>query len=370
MKMTNGCEILAAGIDFRGEEPKVCYQTAQMKEPEALALDFRGQTGRTACFRKILTNLKRFGRKEDIRAAVVLPDMSEESIRQYLTDACEAGFVREQLQVLGEMESVVHFVMHQTNDIWQQRVWLLEFQTDEVRASCMQVNRKTTPMLVKVQEPEYWYVGSLLEGNRDERLAETVKERFGKDPVSAVFLTGTDFNSRDYKKSREEICFHRRVFLGEQIHARGACVLAGSKEGRKTYLFLSEQTLLYNVGIRSSRGGKESVHTLISAGCNWYEAELVQELMLLDEPVLEFTFQSMLGGEPIRAGMMLTDLPKRPAGTSRILLEIHFNGPEQCEVKATDLGFGELYPSSDLYWKETFWLEEENGYGPGDDLQI
>ena len=367
MKMTNGREMLIAGIDFREEWPEVCYQTAQMKEPELLPLDFTAQTGRSACFRKILSALKRFGRKEDIRAAVVLPDMSEETIGQYVKEACEAGFLKEQVQVLGEQESLVHFVMHQTNDIWQHKVWLLEFHTDEVKAVCLEVNRRTTPMLVEAQEPEYWHVGSLLEGNRDEKLSETVKERFGRDPVSAVFLTGTDFNARDYKKSREEICFHRRVFLGEQIHARGACMLAGSR-GRRNYLFLNEQTLLYNVGIRSSRGGKESVHTLISAGCSWYEVQGSWELMVLDEPVLEFHFQSMLGGEPIRAGMMLTDMPKRPQRTSRVLLEIHFAGPRQCEVKVTDLGFGELYPASDLYWRETFWLEEESSYGSGDYL--
>ncbi|MBS6396236.1 MAG: hypothetical protein KH452_03650 [Clostridiales bacterium] len=369
MKITNGYERLWAGIDFRGEYPEVCYQTAQMKEPELLPLDFGGRSGRGACFRKILSALKRYGRKEDIRAAVVLPDMSEEDIRQYLQDACEAGFVREQLQVLGELESVVHFVMHQTNDIWQQQVWLLEFDTDEVKATSLQVNKRTTPMLVQAQEPEYWHVGSLLEGNRDEQLADMAKKRFGRYQVSAVFLTGTDFNARDYRKSREEICFRRRVFLGEQIHARGACVLAGDGEKRKPYLFLNEQTLLYNVGIRSSRAGKELIHTLVSAGCSWYEVQESCEMILLGEPLLEFSFQSMLGGEPHLAGLMLNGLPKRPEGTTRLLVEIHFSGPRQCEVQVSDLGFGEIYPASDLYWKETFLLEEEEeNHGAGYDL--
>lgn len=365
MKITNGFGRLCAGIDFRGELPQVCYQTAQMKEPQLLPLDFGGLTGRGACFRKILSALKHYGRKEDIRAAVVLPDMSEDSIHQYIKEACEAGFVREQLQVLGELESVVHFVMHQTNDIWQQQVWLLEFDTEEIKATAVWVNRRTTPMLVQAQEPDYWYVGTLLEGNRDEQLLTKVKEHFGKKPVSAVFLTGTDLNARDYKKSREEICCRRRVFLGEQIHARGACVMAGDEGKRRPYLFLNEQTLLYNVGIRSSRAGKESVHTLVSAGCSWYEVRESVEMILRGDPILEFTFQSMLGGEPIRAGLMLTDIPARPDGTSRLKAEIHFTSPTQCEVKVTDLGFGEIYPASDLYWKETFWLDEQKGDDDG-----
>lgn len=366
MTMINDRELLIAGIDFREEQPNVCYQDSQMKEPVQLPLDFGGQSGRSACFRKILSALKRFGKKADIRAAIVLPDMSQESIRQYLKDACEAGFERKQIQVLGEQESVVHFVMHQTSDLWQQRVYLLEFGAEEVKATSIQVNRKTTPMLVQAQEPEYWHVGTLPEGNRDERLLENIKEQFGKGQVSAVFLTGTDFNEKDYKKSREEICSRRRVFLGEQIHARGACMLAGDGAQKKTYLFLSDQTLLYNVGIHGCRGGRESVQTIVSAGCSWYEVRESCEMILWGEPVLEFSFQPMLGGDPILAGMMLTDLPDRPDGTTRLLMEVHFSGPSRCEVKVSDLGFGEIYPSSDLYWKESFVLDEqEDVYGAG-----
>lgn len=112
------------------------------------------------------------------------------------------------------------------------------------------------------------------------------------------------------------------------------------------------------------------MYTIVSAGCNWYEAEVSCEMILLGEPVLEFTFQSMLGGEPTRAGMLLADMPSRPDRTGRILVEIHFSSPTQCEVQVTDLGFGEIYPASDLYWKETFWLDEqkEDEDGPGYDL--
>lgn len=139
---------------------------------------------------------------------------------------------------------------------------------------------------------------------------------------------------------------------------------AGGTGQRRPYLFLSEQTLLFNVGLRIKKEGKEEVYTLIRAGLNWYEAEGSCEVLLLTEPLLEFSFRSMLGGEPICAGMLLTDLPRRPEGTSRLLIEVRFSAPLKCEVEVTDLGFGELYPSSDLRWKESFVLEEqEEGHG-------
>ena len=58
-------------------------------------------------------------------------------------------------------------------------------------------------------------------------------------------------------------------------------------EEKRQYLFLSEQTLLYNVAVRSRRGGKESLYTLAEAGENWYEVHKEQEMILLGDSVLE-----------------------------------------------------------------------------------
>ena len=88
-----------------------------------------------------------------------------------------------------------------------------------------------------------------------------------------------------------------------------------------------------------------------------------------EDLILEFYFQSMMGGDPVRKRFQLTDLPARPDGASRVLVEAHFTDRYRCEVKVTDLGFGELYPASDLYWKESFLMEEqEDGHGTGNDL--
>lgn len=344
---------LYVGIDYQKETPEVCYQDVQMKEAQVLLLDFGGCDTRTACFRKILSALKKYGKKEKIHAVLVLPDLSMETREEYVKDACEAGFAREQLQMIGASESIVHLIMHQTNDIWQQQVWLLEFEEEEIRASGFQVNKRTVPMLAEALKPEVWQIGKEEEG-RDDRLCGMIKACFGEKQVSAVFLTGTDLNEQQYKKSRGELCRRRRVFLGEKIYARGACVLAGERDEKRNYLFLNEQTLLYNTGIRSFSKGEEKVHTLISAGCSWHEAKGECEVLLVGDPLVEFAFWSMMGGEPVYEGMKLTDLPERAGGVSRLKVEVRYTNPTECEVRVTDLGFGEMWPGAELCWEERF----------------
>ena len=180
MDTENKGSSLYVGIDCQKETPGVCYQDAQMKEAQVLPLDF--------------------GKKERIRVVLVLQDLSSETIEAYAKDACEAGFTREQLQMISAPESIAHLIMHQTNDIWQQQVWLLEFAGEEVKASGFQVNKKTAPMLVSALKPEIWQIGEAGE-DRDDRLLGAVKACFGKKPVSAVFLTGTDLNAQEDRKS-------------------------------------------------------------------------------------------------------------------------------------------------------------------------
>ncbi len=356
---------ICAGIDFQKEVPNVCFWAAQMKEPEPLSLDFSGCTDHKGCFRKILSALKRYEEKDKICAAIILPDLSPQEISQYERDACEAGFLPEQLLILGEEECLAHFVMHQSNDIWQHQVWYLEFGTEEIKARMIQVNKRSRPMLVQVLPPAYWYVGSLESRERDDRLLEAVRENIVNNQVSAVFVTGTDLNENDYKKSREALCSLRRVFLGEQITARGACMVAREKEQNKPYLFLNEQTLLYNLGVAGIQEGEEITYTIVRAGCNWYEAKKSCEVILQGDAALDFSFCPMSGGEAIHKEMILTDFPTRPNGATRLLLEVCFHSPLQCEIKVTDLGFGEMYPASELCWTESYRIGEEEEDGTG-----
>ena len=116
MKLTKEGDLLIAGIDYRKEVPVVCCMTGQMQEPEYVPMEFSRPCGKNACFRKILSTLKKYGAKEKIRAVLVLPDMSEDSIRQYIQEACQAGFDREQLKVISEAESIADFVMRQSKE--------------------------------------------------------------------------------------------------------------------------------------------------------------------------------------------------------------------------------------------------------------
>ena len=52
-------------------------------------------------------------------------------------------------------------------------------------------------------------------------------------------------------------------------------------------------------------------------------------------------------------GMRLPGLPKRPNKTTRLDVKLQYISQDECEIMVTDLGFGEMFPSSGKVWKET-----------------
>ncbi len=81
-------------------------------------------------------------------------------------------------------------------------------------------------------------------------------------------------------------------------------------------------------------------------------------MLLVGDPLVEFVFWSMLGGEPVYEGLKLTDLPERAGGVTRLKVEVQYANPTECEVKVTDLGFGEMWPGAEICWEEKFHVEE------------
>ena len=51
--------------------------------------------------------------------------------------------------------------------------------------------------------------------------------------------------------------------------------------------------------------------------------------------------------------MPLPCLPDRPVIASRLHIHLDFTAAVECCFDVTDMGFGDLYPSSNLTWHET-----------------
>ena len=60
---------------------------------------------------------------------------------------------------------------------------------------------------------------------QDQNFGQMMKRFLVKNPANIIFLTGSGFEGNWMKKTLTYLCAGRRVFLGQNLYANGACLL-------------------------------------------------------------------------------------------------------------------------------------------------
>lgn len=266
-------------------------------------------------------------------------------------------------------ESFYSFMLHQPPELWNYQVIACEHDGMRLKTYRMECNKRTTPIVVLIEEqiydtliiPEETEEETIRQDAyrmADERFLGILQKMCEGRIVSSAYLLGDGFRAEWNKESLQFLCHNRRVFQGNNLFSRGACYglqekLEPSEEGSK-HVFLGKDKLKSNIGMNVLRQGKESYYALMDAGENWYEATKKCEFLLAGEKELAFVITPLTGKNIETKVIQLDGGNKGGAPYTRYCLEMTMSTPETVQVKVTDLGFGELFPSAGQTWEESF----------------
>lgn len=309
--------------------------------------------------RRVLRLLRPIGKLGEAKAVVFsVPEASPEAVGQIKTAAMRVGLGEENIFVQTQQESFCSYVMHQPREIYSHHVALFSYEESCLDAYMLILNQKRRPCLARVERQEDWQIPDmqkLSEEERDASFAGLIRRMFEQRIVSSVYLVGNGFEERWYGKSLQLLCAGRRVFAGNNLFAKGACYRAAELAGEPApvpYLFFGSEKIPCNVGILALNGQNRGMEVLIPAGANWYEAKAECEALLYEEPLVEVFFQPLQGDAMLKESIFLDGLPERPRRCTRLGVQVAFTAAAVCRVKVWDLGFGEMYPATDLVWEE------------------
>ncbi len=279
-----------------------------------------------------------------------------------LKKACEMiGIPADQVLMQSYKESFQCYVLNQKKDVWNQSVALFEYDYDRINAQILKIDRSMKPALVTIEDRHSQKLG-FKEGltdqqwneKRDQLFLEQIKTVFQNEKISSCFLIGENFDKEWAIDSLQLLCKRRHVFLGQNLYAKGACYgmckRLGAGKALNDFLYRSEDLVEVNLSMQLQIHGKESRYILINAGRNWFDSRHTFEIILGTENKLSFIVKSMMGGDPDVYSITLTGLPERPERTTRIRIEAEYQDAKHCKITVRDMGFGELFPSSNLVW--------------------
>lgn len=354
------------GFDLGKEYSQICCWNEKTKEPVSISVvagaeKYRIPTESLELFlKKAMRLLKPYGKIHEAEAVVFsVAEASEQHVEQIRKMTMQImGVPESRIHVQTRQESYCAYVLNQSREIWRHQTVLFFCEGELLEAVALHVNARTLPFLARTESQEEWKqpVSGLQPEEKDEILLGMAKAIFSERPVSSVFLVGEAFEEKWYEQSLRVLCASgRRVFAGNNLFAKGACFRAAQEAGltgERTYVFLGEDKISYNVGLRTPGSGRNAVYTLLEAGESWYEAKAECQALLCSEPVVEFILKPMQAGDTLKESLLLAGLPDRPPRATRLRISAEFLSVDRFQVQVSDLGFGELFPSSDLTWTE------------------
>lgn len=267
-------------------------------------------------------------------------------------------------------ESFYYYMIQQPEELWLAKSLLFEYQRDCVRIYHMECNKRTMPVAAYIKSedvpfPAYETMPETpaLKGERLERLDEEfllVAEKACRNcVVSSIYLIGEHYNEEWMKKSLRFLCRGRRVFQGNNLYSKGACYgmlerLQASEVG-KSHVFLGDDKLRSNIGMKILRRGEESYCALLDAGTNWFDAEKTLEFYMQDGRFIELVITSLVDKGSKTALITLEELK----GTlSRLKLHLYLQEENKLVAEIEDMGLGEFRGATHHVWREEIQLYE------------
>lgn len=308
----------------------------------------------TLFLKRSLGLLSQVANAEKIGALMITCEELDPRTLEVLTAATEGLHLKtEQICFQSHVESFYYYNLYQPEELWRHKTVLCEYAEHSIRTCCMECNRHTTPVVAYMEEREFPFPVP----ESDEKMLEIATSLCSNSIVSSVYLIGEAFSQEWMKESLRYLCHGRRVFQGNNLFSKGACYsmmerLSPSEAG-KTHVFLGDDKLKSNIGMKILRQGEESYCALLDAGINWYEAKNSMEFYLLEGRAVEILITSLTGKGNRIARIVPEELQE---GITRLKISVEMKDDTHLMVELEDLGFGTFRAATHHIWKEEIEL--------------
>lgn len=344
---------MIVAIELGKEYAQVCVKTDSMKDAESvttvagtehyripLDVNLQDFAELQETFRKLWKMISPYGNKDSLEYLMFCLEDNSKEFRDRLLEVVEIYNIDpKKVRFLDKAECFCAYVFYQGQDLLSRNSLVIENNQGRKDKFLLHKKAKTMPAVAEVRD-------------LSEKSLESV---FLEHGISSVFLVGDDFEEEWMQKNLKLLKTGKRVFLGKNLYVKGAAYRGMElKAGSREYLYLGSEKVCCNIALK----GENGFIPVVEGGKNWYESNTSMDVLLLDEPALEFAILPINGQEKKTTVIHLKDLPVRPKKTTRLRIEVTFDNPASAKLFIRDLGFGELFPPSDMIFEGELGWEQ------------
>ncbi len=306
--------------------------------------------------------------EEDI-VAVSVRKPNRDLVSKLKEALIKAGVHEDNVYIVSHTESFAHFVLDQDNSLFNRMVGMFELNNQCLYYYEMHVSRGTKRyVMVGSEAEEEAFSLDILKttsgGKIADKILTTVADRvMSSNSYSAIFLSGRGFQDTNFATNfMNFICKRRRVLIEPGMFAIGAEIYVKNlaEEKSEDYLILCDTRCSSDVSVKVMMNEKLETLPIVRAGENWMDTSSCYEMILDDQDYIDFQVTTLTKPQrPIRLRMMLDTFPTREKRTTRVRMSTEFSDADTLRVTVKDLGFGDIYPASDMEIVEEIDLSEK-----------
>lgn len=348
---------MIAAIELGKKYAQIGVKTDRMKEPESVTkiagtehyripveYDISERVQMQELFRELWKMLSPYGNKDSLEYLIFCLEENSETMRSMLLDIVQIYNIdKQKVRFLDRSECFCAYVFHQGGDLLLYQALLADHQGETLEKYLLRKYTGTGSCVAEILPVS-------------EQSLETI---FEEQKISSVFLVGDDYEESWMQEHKQLLKKGRRVFAGKNLYVKGACYRGLElKEKKQEYLYLCPEKVCSNIMLRSEENGKETYIPVAEAGKYWYESDTVTEVLLLEDAELEFAVIPVTRKEKKTTVVHLEHLPERPKKTTRLQIRVEFTSADHAKILIRDLGFGELFPPSDMVYEGELQWEQ------------
>ncbi len=277
------------------------------------------------------------------------------------------GFDDSQVRIISHAEAFLYHTLDQPKEVWNGTVGMFDLSNEGIRYYEMRTQRgvKKSYVIAEYENMEESFDLDILDSASGEKLGDqilcTCAERvMRKKNYASIFLCGKGFDRTDWAVDfMKLLTASRRVFLETSIFSRGARIAASeTAQGTQLFpfIFVCEGHLRAAVSLDVLHKGQETTVNVASVGDLWYGRRAVIDVIPDRQDTIEFAVVPLDSKKKRKLTLPLEGFPTRTDRTMKVRLEIRFLDDRTMEVRARDLGFGEIYPSSGAESRRQFMI--------------
>lgn len=341
---------MIVGMEIGKEYVQLCVKTDAMKDAQSVTKvagsehyripvegDLQKPEDLQECFRKLWKMVTPYGNRESLEWLMFCLEENTPVMREELQDIVKIYNIPvDKVRFLEKSECFCAYVFHQDAELLMHNALLIDHHAGEFSNNLLHKSTKTLPVVTQIRDCS----------------EQSLEDIFAEHAISSVFLVGDDYEEEWMKQKLPLLKNGKRVFLGKNLYVKGACY-AGMDlaAGEKSYLYLGADKVCCHIAVKAEQNGAERYVPIVEAGKNWYESNGKLEVLLLEDPELEFAIIPINGKEKSTVTVKLDELPDRPKKTTRLRIEVAFTDARHAALTVQDLGFGALFARSDMVYK-------------------